>query len=168
MTMNPISRDLKDADPFVATAVAELRREFARRFAPFFLTITCVRRTQLAHDALWLQGRADAKTINAARERAGLWLLHDPKEIAREVTWVRTTKHSAVPLSLAVDLAVTIDPDGPEGPMKPVIEWNDIPRYEAMGVIAKKVGLVWGGEWRKPDYCHVEKPRESGAQREER
>lgn len=158
--MNPISRDLKDADPWVANAVRELQKQYARRFFPWFLGITCVRRSQLAHDALWLQGRADKKTINAARERAGLWLLTDPKEIAREVTWVRQTKHTMMP-ALAVDLAVMIDPDGPEGPLKPIIEWDDIPRYESMGALAKRLGLVWGGDWRKPDYCHVEKPRET-------
>ncbi|MBK9968684.1 MAG: M15 family metallopeptidase [Holophagales bacterium] len=161
------SRSLSDADPWLAETVLLLQEEFSRRFAPFSLLITCVRRSQLVHDALWLQGRSDAKTINAARLRAGMPPLTSEKEIRSEVTWTRSTKHCAVPFALAVDLAVSVDPDGPEGPLKPVIEWNDIPRYEAMGVIAKKLGLVWGGDWRKPDYCHVEKPRFSGAQREE-
>ena len=44
--------------------------------------------------------------------------------------------------------------------MKPRIDWHTASRYEAMGEMAKALGLVWGGDWRQRDLCHVELPRE--------
>ena len=161
------SRSLSAADPYVAERCRLLQEEFARRFAPWCLVITSVARDAAVQEALYAQGRVASKMeLNALRERAGLAPIHDEAEAHRVVTWVRTSKHNRVP-SEAVDLAVALDPDGPDGPIKPRIDWEDISRYEAMGEIAKRLGLVWGGDWRKPDYCHVEKPRESAAQKEE-
>ena len=161
------SRLLSDAAPELAIACREVMAVYARRFAPFHLIVTSVWRSPLVQEALYAQGRVASKTeLNAIRERAGLPPIYNEAEAHRVVTWVRTSKHNRVP-SEAVDFAVALDPDGPEGPQKPRIDWEDISRYAAMGEIAKRVGLVWGGDWRKPDYCHVEKPRESAAQKEE-
>jgi hypothetical protein len=139
--------------------------EYARRFAPWQLVITSVWRSTLEQEALYVQGRVSKMELNAVRERAGLPPIYSDEEAARVVTRTRNSKHNRTP-SEAVDFAVAIDPDGP-GPMKPRIDWQTASRYEAMGELAERRGLVWGGRWRQRDLCHVELPSLSVAQREE-
>lgn len=154
------SRSLTTADPQLARMVKELMAAYARRFFPWFLMITNVSRDPLEQEALYAQGRVGSKMeLNAIRERAGLPPIYNEKEAHRIVTWTRNSRHNRIP-SEAVDLAVAIDPDGPDGPLKPVIDWDDIARYEAMGELAKEIGLVWGGDWKNRDLCHVELPVE--------
>lgn len=149
------SRNLADADQIIAEKVVLLQEEFYRRYCPHELVVTYVARTREEHEALWAQGRRQLVIVNAYRARAGMAPITDKQNV--EVTWTTVSKHLLVP-SRAVDLAVAVDPDGPEGPMKPVIEWEDEPRYHQMGAIAVSLGLVWGGNWRKADLCHVELP----------
>lgn len=156
------SRSLDDARPELAEKVRELMAEYARRFAPWSLMITSVWRSPLVQEALYCQGRVPRIELNAVRERAGLPPIYDEQEAARVVTWTRNSRHNRTP-SEAVDLAVVIDPDGPDGPLKPRIDWHTASRYEAMGEIAKRLGLVWGGDWkRQRDLCHVEIPKAEG------
>lgn len=152
------SRSLSAAVPDLADKCLLLQEEFARRFAPWCLVITSVWRSSAYQEALYCQGRVSKIELNAVRARAGLPPIYDDDEAARVVTWLRASKHMRTP-SEAVDLAVAIDPDGPDGPAKPRIDWKDEARYEAMGEIAKGLGLIWGGDWRKRDLCHVELPR---------
>lgn len=159
------SRSLSDAHPALAEKVLLLREDFARRQAPWSLVVTSVWRDPRYQDALYAQGRATPMEVNAYRTLIGLPRLSD-EDAARVVTWTRESKHTRRP-SEAVDLAVALDPDG-DGPSKPRIDWQDEGRYRAMGAIAEKLGLVWGGSWRKRDLCHVELPRQSHAQGEER
>lgn len=155
------SRLLSDARPELAAKVRALMEEYARRFAPWMLLITSVWRSPLEQEALYAQGRVASKTeLNAIRERAGLPPIYDEDEAHRVVTWVRNSRHNRTP-SEAVDLAVALDPDGPHGPLKPRIDWQSEARYEAMGEIAKRLGLVWGGDWKRRDLCHVEMPKEA-------
>jgi len=149
------SRNLADADPTLATLVKALQEEFFRRYCPHELVVTYVARTREEHEALWAQGRRPLVIVNAYRARAGMAPITEKANV--EVTWTTDSKHLRIP-SLAVDLAVAVDPDGAEGPMKPVIEWEDEPRYHQMGAIAIDLGLRWGGSWKKPDLCHVELP----------
>lgn len=44
---------------------------------------------------------------------------------------------------------------------KPITDGSD-EWYEDAGAIAKKLGLVWGGDFTHPDYDHVELPTEGG------
>lgn len=153
------SRSLADADPRLAEKCLALQKEFARRFAPWCLVITSVWRSPLVQEALYAQGRvASRMELNAIREKAGLAPIYSDEEAARIVTKSRSSKHNRTP-SEAVDFAVALDPDGPDGPIKPRIDWKDEARYEAMGEIAKRRGLVWGGDWRMRDLCHVELPK---------
>lgn len=155
------SRLLSDARPELAEKVRKLLEEYARRFAPWYLVITSVWRSPMEQEALYAQGRVASKTeLNAIRERAGMPPIYDEDEAHRVVTWVRHSRHNRTP-SEAVDLAVAIDPDGTAGPMKPRIDWTSESRYEAMGEIAKRLGLVWGGDWKRRDLCHVELPKEA-------
>ena len=153
------SRLLSDAHPVLASAVRELMEMYAIRFAPWQLVITSVYRTVAEQEALYSQGRVASKLeLNAVRERAGLPPIYDDAEAHRIVTNVRHSRHNQHPAE-AVDLAVAIDHDGPSGPLKPVIDWNTASRYEAMGALSERLGLVWGGRWRQRDLCHVELPR---------
>ena len=156
------SRSLSAADPHLAEKCLLVQEEFARRFAPWCLVITSVWRSPAVQEALYCQGRVSKIELNAVRERAGMPHIYDDVEAGRIVTWLRNSRHNQTP-SQAVDFAVALDPDGPEGPIKPRIDWNNASRYEAMGEIAKRVGLVWGGDWTKRDLCHVELPRKEAA-----
>lgn len=158
------SRDVRDCSPFMREKDALLREAFSRRFAPFFLMPTMTARTPETHAAFWAQGRTDAATVNALRSRAGLPTLPDQKT-RQEITWIRHSKHVRwipgpggvlMPVSEAIDYAVALDPDGPAGPLKPTIEWDDRPRYRSMGTIAESLGLAWGGHY--GDLCHVDNP----------
>lgn len=161
------SRSLDMAHPALAEKVLMLMEDFSTRHAPFSLLITSVWRDQRLQAALYAQGRALPEEVNAIRAGLGLTPLR-AEEAARVVTWTRSSKHTRRP-SEAVDLAVVLDPDGPDGPIKPVIDWQDEGRYRAMGALAERLGLVWGGSWaRHRDLCHVELRRESDAQAEEK
>jgi len=152
------SRSLDDAAPELAEKCRLLESDFARRFFPWLLIRTSVWRSPAIQEALYCQGRVPRIELNAVRERAGLAPIYDEAEAARVVTWTRSSRHNRTP-SEAVDYAVAIDPDGPDGPLKPRIDWRDESRYEAMGEIAKAHGLFWGGDWKRRDLCHVELPR---------
>lgn len=156
------SRLLSDAVPELATACRELMATYARRFAPWHLVVTSVWRSPLVQEALYAQGRVQSKTeLNAIRDRAGLPPIYDEDEAHRVVTWTRASNHTRTP-ARAVDFAVAIDPDGPSGPLKPRIDWDDERRYRQMGELAESLGLVWGGRWERPDMCHVEIPKVEG------
>lgn len=158
--MKHASRSLDDATPLLAEKCRLLEADFARRFFPWLLIRTSVWRSPAVQEALYCQGRVPRLELNAVRERAGLPPIYDEEEAARIVTWTRASKHNRMP-SEAVDYAVAIDPDGPEGPLKPRIDWYAESRYEAMGELAKAHGLVWGGDWKRRDLCHVEQPKEN-------
>lgn len=152
--MSGSSSSLSAADPRLAELALLLEEEFARVHAPRFLVRTSVYRPLAVQEALWLQGRANAKAVNDARALAGLPSISEA-ESARQVTWTRASKHTVFP-SRAIDYAVATDPDGPVGPLKPVIDWRDTTGYCQLGQIAEGLGLVWGGRWRRADLCHVE------------
>jgi hypothetical protein len=156
------SRSLDDAQPALAMKVRLLMAEYEKRFSPWHLMVTSVWRAPLVQEALYCQGRVPRIELNAVREKAGLPPIYDEKEAARVVTWTRNSRHNRTP-SEAVDLAVAIDPDG-DGPLKPRIDWHTASRYEAMGEMAKRLGLAWGGDWvRQRDLCHVELPKPEAA-----
>lgn len=157
------SRSLGAAHPVLAEKCRLLEAEYARRFSPWSLLRTSVWRSPLVQEALYAQGRVKSRMeLNAIRERAGLPPIYSDEEAMRIVTKARYSKHNRTP-SEAVDYAVVIDPDGPEGPIKPRIDWHTESRYAAMGEIAKRLGLVWGGDWKMRDLAHVELPQEGKA-----
>jgi len=154
------SRSLADAHPVLAEKVRLTMDEFHRRAGiPWSLLITNVWRSSIEQEALYLQGRAPLDVVNKARSTAKLPPIKEKEN--QRVTWTRNSKHCVRP-SRAVDFAVLFDEDGPDLPIKPVIDWDDRARYRLMGRIASKYGLVWGGDFQgKPDFCHVELPEES-------
>ncbi len=162
--MKTWTADLADADPLLAELVGRVMTEFAATRAPQFLRITRVWGSQAVQEALWAQGRTTLPVVNDLRRAVGLPPI-TAKENESSVTWTRSSKHTRKP-SEAVDFVVAEDPDGP-GPLKPVITYKDGPAYLALGTIAERHGLVWGGRFRRYDGAHVEMRRESAAQREE-
>jgi hypothetical protein len=153
------SREISACAPEMQRLGTLLIEKFWKRFAPFFIMPVFTQRTPLTHEALWAQGRTDLQTVNLMRLRAGLVPITDADN--NKVTWTKNSRHLLVP-SEAIDFAVALDPDGPSGPKKPVIEWDDMPRYRAMGVMAEELGLVWGGE---SDGGHVELARRVNIER---
>ena len=66
----------------------------------------------------------------------------------------RKSRHNEFP-STAVDFAVDEDPG-----IGIKITWKP-EEYKIIGVLAKKYGAEWGGDWKTfPDYPHVQLPRE--------
>lgn len=132
------SRDLRDAHPVLAEKVGEVMREFARAASPRTLIVTCTYRSPAEQLELYRQGRSR------------------PGKKVTECDGVRkVSMHNVLP-ARAVDLAVVIDPDGPAGPLKPRVEWDELPEYRRMGEIAESLGLVWGGRWAKFDGPHLQ------------
>lgn len=164
--MSHESRSLRHADPILAERVTCLVEDYSRRFAPWTLVITSVWRSDACQRALYAQGRRPLPEVNALRKLCDMPPIDDTAN-AHPVTWVTSSRHTMLP-SRAVDLAVALDPDGSEGPTKARITWDDEARYAQMGELARRNGLVWGGDWKRRDMCHVELPRESLAQSEER
>jgi hypothetical protein len=152
--MSKDSRDLADCDPKLRALCEQLIAAFWKRFAPFFIMPVFTQRTRSTQEALWAQGRTDLATVNTLRRAAGLPPI-TTADNEKQVTWTKNSKHVAVP-SRAVDFAVAVDDDGPSGPHKATIDWDDEPRYNAMGALAQELGLVWGGNWGDPG--HVELP----------
>jgi hypothetical protein len=99
-------------------------------------------RTPEVQNAYWLQSRAPLAEVNAARSRAGLYLL-DEKENKTTVTWTRDSVHFT---GKAIDIVPLIR-DEKRGW---VVPWDYV-RYARiwleMGKIGRSIGLEWGGEW---------------------
>lgn len=129
--------------------------EFHATMNPKYLIITRVWAHMETQKALHMQGRNPLEVVNAKRKSVGLWPI-TPKENTYTVTDLLNSKHTLFP-SMAVDLAVTLDPDG-TGPLKPIVLWKDMSAFRQFGLIAEKYGLVWGGRWKRMDMPHVELP----------
>jgi len=109
----------------------------------FILTATY--RPQVEQDALYAQGRLSLKEVNGFRVLAGLQPI--TFEQNKKVTWVKKSRHTD---REAFDIAM-LDKEGK-------VTWMTI-AYKAAGRIGKSVGLVWGGDWKTPDYPHFELPK---------
>jgi hypothetical protein len=149
------SREITACATELQSKANQLIEQFWKRFAPWYLTPIFTQRSQQTQTALYAQGRMPLPDVNALRLKANLLPLSE-KENERKVTWTMNSRHCIVP-SEAIDFAITLDPDGPTGPKKPAIDWDDEARYKAMGAMAESLGLVSGASW--GDIGHVELPR---------
>lgn len=116
-------------------------------------------RTNEQQDALYAQGRQSVKSVNALRKGVGLPRL---SAVANKGTVTNAKggqsnhnkRHSLLPHgSDAVDVAVGYAVD--------IVDrrfgWDAKPGFwKDLGLLAKKHGCVWGGDWKKPDVAHVE------------
>lgn len=150
------SRSLKDASPVLAERFLRLQTLYQRRFAPWSLIVVSVYRTPQEQLALFSQGRETLDVVNDRRVHANLPPI-GPTENARVVTWTTRSRHTRYPAE-AIDVAVALDPDGPDGPLKPRIDWEDTGHYRPLIALGDIVGLISGAAWSTPDWGHLELP----------
>lgn len=134
------SRALSDLHPLLLPQAHAFLRECDS--AGLDLLVTCTYRPQHEQDALYAQGRTKPGRI---------------------VTWARTSFHSyarrgpsgeVIPASLALDFVPLrhgklvwgtggdgLDADPSDD------DTDDLELWECAGALARKVGLVWGGDW---------------------
>jgi peptidoglycan L-alanyl-D-glutamate endopeptidase CwlK len=99
-------------------------------------------RTADVQEAYWLQGRAPLAEVNAARKKAGLYLLTEA-ESRVVVTWTRDSAHLR---GEAIDVVPLLSrEDG-----RFFVPWE----YAAyagiwlhLGELGRGLGLDWGGDW---------------------
>jgi peptidoglycan L-alanyl-D-glutamate endopeptidase CwlK len=100
--------------------------------------LTCTYRSQAEQDALYAQGRSTP----------------GPK-----VTWTLSSRHSFTlngkPAAVAFDIALLKD-GRPHWDTKISINENMVPDYLEIGILGERLGLIWGGRWKKPDYPHFQ------------
>lgn len=157
------SRSPDDLVPALRDAWPVGQATFARQNAPHTIELTCTKRDPKAQAALFAQGRKQLVTVNALMKLAGLPPITAEQNL-KCVTWVQTSRHfpNADGLAEAFDFCVEVDPDGPTGPLKPIIEWDDQPMYIAAQEIFRAMGFGCGMDFKKangkpqPDLCHIE------------
>lgn len=178
-----MSRKLDDLTPECQTKFAIFSAKMAEAGLPFM--VTCTGRDLVEQLALWSQGRMNLSVTNNLRVLAGLYQLSAEENI-RKVTWTFYSRHiilkdivkadkaiqilksfgADVPDDLieklsnrkssnAVDIAIMKD-GKPTWNLKVSVNDNDIPDYKEAGMLAKKAGFEWGGDWDKPDYPHLQ------------
>lgn len=138
-----MSRDPKDLTEQMQGFYARFKAKMDAEGQRFILTATY--RPQSEQDALYAQGRSSLIEVNELRKDAGLSPI--TKDQNKKVTWAKKSRHTD---REAFDIAM-LDSKGK-------ITWLAI-AYKAAGRIGKSVGLVWGGDWKTPDYPHFELPK---------
>jgi hypothetical protein len=118
--------------------------EFVRRLAaadiPYRIDETL--RTADVQEAYWLQSRAPLAEVNAARKKAGLYLLTEAENRVT-VTWTRESVHLK---GEALDVVPLLG----RGDGRFFVPWDYLPYagiWLQMGKIGRSLGLEWGGAW---------------------
>lgn len=123
--------------------------------------ITSVARTVKEQVALYSQGRDPLPTVNLLRKAAGLPPIKKIDNV--KVTWTLQSKHlidlddgiEANNWSRAFDIAI-LDNSNPTWNLKVDVNKDQLPDYKQAGKIGLSVGLIWGGNFKSPDYPHFE------------
>jgi len=138
------SRSLKYADPWLAERVLLMEREACKVHGRQLIRTTTWRGIQKQGE-LYLIGRRDVEGERIVTNCDGIKYL---------------SYHNYFP-SLAVDFAVDKDPG-----IGQKITW-EVEEYELIGYLAKKYGLIWGGDFsgKFKDRPHVQVPKVILAQR---
>lgn len=103
------------------------------------------KRDKIVQEAYYAQGRKSLSEVNELRKKAGLPAITEA-ENKKQVTWTLDSPHL---YGLALDFV-------PINPITKKADWNDLESFKKAGKIAKDLGLEWGGDWRTPDYPHIE------------
>ena len=127
------SRKVSDLVPELQNKFREFAVKMAEERIPFL--ITCTYRSQKEQDALWERGRSIPQT--------------------RKVTWTRHSRHTE---REAFDIAIVMN-GRPTWDLKVNVNNDTVGDYYEAGEIGELCGLVWGGRFKSPDYCHFELPR---------
>lgn len=118
-----------------------------------------VLRTPDVQKAYYAQGRTALFEVNRLRRLAGLHAIGNDQN-AYKVTWTLNSRHFPGPDGLARAFDVRLLKYGkPHWETKWDGNQNAIPDYLEAARIGKKVGLIAGGFWDKPDFPHFELPR---------
>lgn len=105
----------------------------------FDVLVTAGRRTDAEQLALYARGRTTQGEPPVDEEHP----------LGHTVTDAMTARESAHGRGAAVDLCPVVDGEP---------AWNDTAKFEALGTLAKRQGLVWGGDWPRRDAAHFEVP----------
>ena len=124
-----MSRKIEDLTWAAQTYARDFSVKMAENGVPFMFT--CTYRSQEEQDALFDQGRSKPGKV---------------------VTWTRASKHTS---GRAFDIAI-LKQGKPIWDIKADVNQDDIPDYQQAGEIGESVGLVWGGRFKPPDYCHFQ------------
>jgi peptidoglycan L-alanyl-D-glutamate endopeptidase CwlK len=108
-------------------------------------------RTPAEQEALYMQGREPLDVVNRARKAVKLAPITE-KENEKPVTWTTKSAHKG---GEAVDYFIQ------QGgkyctDLKADTNEDHIPDWEEFGRIADECGLDWGGNWKKPDFPHIQ------------
>lgn len=112
---------------------------------------SCTRRTHEEQLALHKRGRCSLPEVNEAYKAVGLDAI-TAEENKRPVTWTLNSNHEsgdAVDYYQHVEGRASYD-------LKVDADFDQIPDWQEFGKIARGCGLEWGGDWKKPDYPHVQ------------
>lgn len=138
------STSLQDADKKLRDTYLALRAEYQEQNPGRSLVVTCSYRSPEEQMEAYKQGRG---------LEDGAWRVQDPARVVTQLSGLpgHESNHNLKP-SRAVDVAVCIGGK---------VTWE--PRdYAALGPLAAKHGLVWGGNWiHLKDYPHLELPKEN-------
>lgn len=159
-----MSRDLNLLTPTMKEFAIQLQKECTAAGIP--IVITCTARTLLEQCALYVQGREPLEVVNTVRKAAGMYALTD-SENKRRVTWLLKSAHlidrdnetTRDDFAKALDFAI-VKKGKAVWDLKVNINNNEIPDYQEVGAIAKKIrpDIIWGGDWKNKDWCHLEEP----------
>lgn len=138
--------------------------QFAEEMAKLKISfvVTSVDRSILEQMALYVQGRMLLSDVNRFRVAAGLPLLGSNSE-NKTVTWTLDSKHVVNPFdsvvendrSRAFDIVI-VKGGKAEWNLKVDTNMDLISDYEQAGAIWRKLGGVWGGDWKRRDCPHFE------------
>jgi peptidoglycan L-alanyl-D-glutamate endopeptidase CwlK len=136
----PVIRTIDALDPGFRPLALEFIHRLADAGIPFRIEETL--RTRDVQEAYWLQSRAPLDGVNAARKKAGLYLLEE-KENKVTVTWTRESVHFT---GRAIDLVPLLSRE--DGSF--FVPWDYVAYagiWKRMGEIGQGLGLEWGGVW---------------------
>lgn len=147
------SRSIEDCSPQMRDRIVIFEAMLEQAGLDFHRS--CTRRSQEEQNALWKRGRCPLEEVNAAYVKAGLAPITE-QENKRPVTWTTISKHTnggggsdAVDYFQLVEGRASYD-------LKVDADFDNLPDWQEFGKIARGCGLEWGGDWKKPDYPHVQ------------
>jgi len=127
------------------------------RKAGLRFVVTCTARSLAEQVMLFCQGRMELRYVNQIRGRLNFApLAPDGNKI---VTWTLNSKHVVDErnhYSKAFDIVLFDVLGNHTWNIKVDVNNNEIPDYIEAGKIGEKCGLIWGGRFKTPDYCHFE------------
>jgi len=138
------STSLQDAAKELRDAFIALRAEYQEQNPGHTLVVTCTHRSPEEQMIAFQKGRA---------ERDGKWVVEDATKVVTQLSGLpgHESLHNVKP-ARALDVAVCIGGK---------TTWDDR-HYAALGPLATKHGLEWGGNWHTlKDYPHLQLPKEA-------